>query len=437
MLIEFTTENFLSIREKISLSMLAVKQLKELEESNIHLEGKYPLLKSAVIYGANASGKSNVLAAMRFMKWFVMNSSKESQVLEKIPIIKHKLYTKCKKKPSFFEIIFLIKNFKYRYGFEASENGIKTEWLFQVKRIKETPLFLRQKDAIEVMKDFNEGKNLEAKTRNNALFLSVVAQFNGNISTQILNWFNGFRIISGLDDNAYSHVSAKMLEDEDLREFIVSFLRKADIGIEDINVKIEKLDTSELFEYLSQKAKDKFLSQGKGDEQNVYTVVTKHPIYNEKGKVIGSQSLDLEGEESEGTKKFFNLIGPIIDSILYGYVFIVDELDARLHPLLTLALLKVFNSTKNITSQFIFATHDTTLLRKKVLRRDQIWFTEKDKRGATDLYSLAEYKLPSGTVRKDASYENDYIKGKYGAIPFIGDFSSLLEQGNGKKEKNR
>ena len=195
MLISFKIGNFLSFNQERTLSLLASAPVKEYQEDNVFSADRYSLLKSAIIYGANAGGKSNLLNAMNRMKWIVINSSKNLQIQELLPVIPFKLRADTVTQPSRFEITMLIEDSKYRYGFEADANGIKSEWLFTSKKIKEDNLFIREGEEIDVSPKFKEGKGLEEKTRNNALFLSVCAQFNGEISERILKWFFNFNVI--------------------------------------------------------------------------------------------------------------------------------------------------------------------------------------------------------------------------------------------------
>jgi len=217
--------------------MLAVKPIKEFEASNVFETDRYRLLTSAVIYGANASGKSYFLKGMDFLKWFIINSSKETQKDERINIERFRLSPSTKKKPSFFEISMLIDNTKYRYGFEADRNNVRGEWLFYSRKIKEYPLFIRDKEGIEVFTDFPEGNGLEERTRNNALFLSVAAQFNGIIAGKIIDWFHSFNVISGLDDIRYQNFTVKKLRDPGFKDKLIKLLNAADLSIKDIQVK--------------------------------------------------------------------------------------------------------------------------------------------------------------------------------------------------------
>ncbi|OHD33021.1 MAG: hypothetical protein A2086_16445 [Spirochaetes bacterium GWD1_27_9] len=429
MLINFTVGNYLSFKDKVSLNMNA-SSIKEREEENIIIYEKYKLLKSAAIYGANASGKSNLLKALGFMRWLVINSSKETTINEEIDIYPFKLSTETENKPSFFEIIFLLNDKTYRYGFEIDRKEVKAEWLYQTETTKEKLLFIRNKDIIEVKKHFKEGKNLEEKTRNNALFLSVAANFNGFISLDIINWFTNFKVISGLKDDNYSIITMEMLDNEDTKKKIYDFIKNADLGIMDISLSKEKFSEKilpkgmpdDLFKSLSEKFKD----------EEFVNINTYHQKFNEKNEVIETISFLLD-EESSGTNKYFNLSGLIVKSLLKGSILAIDEIDAKLHPLLTKAIIELFNSSKTNknNAQLIFVTHDTNLLTSSLLRRDQIWFTEKNRYEATDLYSLVEYKIEDKKVRNDASYQRDYISGKYGAIPFIGNFEAIFGEING------
>ncbi len=421
MLVDFRVANFRSIKNEICLSMESGSYDKVYLENIIEMN-QTKLVKCAAIYGANASGKSNIIDAMSFMPWFVQNSSKEMQLNDRIPVVPFKLDSTSEKAPSLFQACFILDNSIFRYGFECNQREVVKEWLFRKIRNKEEALFLRENDGIEIFEDFSEGSRLEEKTRNNALFLSVVAQFNGKISSQVLKWFSNFGYLSGLRDIAYEKFTAELLQNESTRKILVEFIKRADIGIEDLNF---KETASEVID----KSKNSDTIPGVVRSKRTFIIDALHPKYTD-GKRDGSVTLDFQREESEGTKKFFRIIGPILDCLANGYVVAIDELDAKLHPLLTKAVVQLFNSKESNprNSQLIFTTHDTNLLSQGKLRRDQIWFTEKTGESATDLYSLADFKLPDGDkVRKDANYEDNYIKGRYGAIPFIGNFNELLK----------
>lgn len=411
MLIRFEVGNFLSFKDIVSFSMIATS-IKEHDENVFHLE-KMNLLKSSIIYGANASGKSNLIKAMNFMRIFVAKSATRMQASDSIPIRSFKLSNNVVNEPSHFEVVFIHKGVKYRYGFQTTSEEIYKEWLYYVPNRKETKLFEREKDDFNIGLNFKEGKGLEEKTRKNALFLSVSAQFNGEISNKVLEWFKKFKIISGLNDDTYRNFTLKRMKEDGFKRDILGLLEIADLGIEDINVEERAMDENDLAK-LPDVVQSLFKSASKAISTRINTIRKKE---DNSGQIF-----DLEDEESEGTKKIFFLSGPIMDSLQNGNVLIVDELDSRLHPLIMEYLLSLFNSRKNMGSQLIFASHNTMLLNKDVFRRDQIWFTKKNKEGSSELYSLIDYK-----VRNNASFDKDYLMGKYGAIPHIGK-ERLLEE---------
>lgn len=415
MLIEFSVKNYLSFKDRATLSMVATKPIKEFRDDNVIVTERYNLLKCEAIYGANASGKSNLLRAMRFMTHFAFHSAKETQAKEPINVTPYKLATHTKNKPSSFEIVFIIDKVKYRYGFEVDKEMVVAEWLYYATKIQEKELFLRENDIIDVAKAFKEGKGLEAKTRDNALFLSVVAQLNGETAIKILNWFGyGIRELSDNLDKFFQDMTAKMLNDEKSKDMLLKLIQRADFNIDLIRAKEVEIDVSENTQYFNEEFRKELLSHLKDAKD--YEIKTIHKVYDEEGKEAGLAEFDFINEESEGTKKYFNVIGPIIRTLAEGRVLVIDELDTRIHPNLTRALVKLFNSkeTNPNNAQLIFATHDTNILSSHIFRRDQIWFAEKDEKGATSIYSLSELR-----IRKDASYEKDYLKGRYGAIPFI------------------
>lgn len=427
MLIDFEVGNYLSFKDPVRLSMLAVNPYKEhLEDNTFGIgTGDGRLLKSAAIYGANASGKSNLIAAMNFMRRFVLSSSKDTQVEDEIPVKPFLLDAATENAPSRFEISFIQNGLRYRYGFEANQKAIRKEWLLCTEKIKEKPLFLREDDGIEVGKDFKEGVGLEEKTRDNALFLSVVAQFNGETAGRVLKWFSGFRTLHGLYDQEFESYAARCLQDETKHEQLVKLIRDADVGIADLSVTETAMSPDEqMLKFFQPDFQKKLRSQVQ------LKISATHQRFRD-GEPDDFVSFNFNDMESEGTKKFLRMAAPLLDCLNNGFVVAIDELDAKLHPLLTKAIVGLFNSAASNPkgAQLIFVTHDTNLLEYGKLRRDQIWFTEKTRFSATALYSLAEFKLPDGTkVRNDAALEANYICGRYGAIPYLGNFETILQE---------
>ncbi len=221
-----------------------------------------------------------------------------------------------------------------------------------------------------------------------------------------------------MEHDGYIGFAMEQMENEDFKNEIVNLVKTADIGIEDIILEKEKVP-SEFFEEMSipSDLKEKIL-EGGGLQRILLN--TYHKQYDENDNEVGKIIFELDEEESKGTRKFFKMSAPILNTLREGKVLIIDELDASLHPMLTKHLIKLFHNEKINTknAQLIFATHDTNMLTPIMFRRDQIWLTEKDKFGATDIYSLAQLK----DVIKNENFEKQYIQGKYGAIPYLGKF---------------
>ncbi len=418
MLVNFTFQNFRSFRDEKTLSMEA-GSIKELQES-VFQKSIYQLLPAAVMYGANSSGKSNVLLALRTMRSVLLGSVRLNPN-DKLYFQPFKLDLTSVNNPTSFEIQFLLGEVKYRYGFDYDQTHICKEWLYE-KCVgeREFNLFLRADDEFKVSKTrFPEGLGKEKATPSNRLFVSLVAQLNGAKSMRILNWFNSCNFLSGMDSQEYEGFTLQMFsEHKEGCEQALDFFHHVQLGFNELLVTEKPFSEDKLFgkmqlpEELMEKLKGKKIMEAK----------TSHNVYNEQGEISRIGTFDKDEMESEGTKKIIEMSGPIFDTLRFGKVLIVDELDAKLHPLLTRSVLQLFMNRKTNAhgAQLVFATHDTNLLNLDYLRRDQIWFTEKDKTESTDLYSLLEFKDENGIkVRNDRSVQKDYINGRYGAIPFL------------------
>jgi len=419
MLIEFTVGNFLSFNTKRTLSFKAAA-ISDLD--NVFTIDNYRLLRSAVVYGANSSGKSNLIKALDGMRNILLNSVKlnDKDPLDYTPFL---LSEQSEHAPTHFETEFLIGGKTYRYGFEYTLESIVNEWLFVKQGVakKETTLFIRTKDGIGITDQFVEGKGKEEATNDNRLFVSLVAQLGGKISKQIIEWFRSYNVISGLAHQEYNGFTMRMLHDKkEGCEQALSLFQKLKLGFQELMVKESEFNVSDLPIDFPDSVKSKLSKDYSG--KKMLSIKTMHNKYDSQGLIIDSVAFDKDRSESEGTKKIIDLTGPIFDSLLTGKMLIIDELDAKLHPLLTIQLVNLFNKkeTNPKNSQLLFATHDTNLLNADLFRRDQIWFTEKDEFEQTDLYNLVEFKLPDGTkVRNDSNLEKNYIRGRYGAIPYI------------------
>ncbi len=416
MLIEFSVGNYKSFREKVTLSMVAAairSKDKVVDENNVvETDQKFKLLTSAAIYGANASGKTNLLSAVRFMTNFIADSAKDTQTSEKIPTDRFRLSKEFDDKPSHFEMVFLMEGKRYRYGFEVSSDKVVSEWLYCASKSKEAKLFERSLQDISIGTHFKEGKEFIPRTRNNALFLSVVAQWNGQLATQIVSWFQMIGVPYDIGSGAVPYFSYD--SPEDLKVETLKFIKALDVSIKDFSLEPFQVPKS-----LPAQMKEDFEKLG------LAQIKTVHNRYDAAGKVIGSVEFSLEKNESAGTRKLFSLHPLIFLALELGVVIFVDELEVKLHPILTFHIIQLFNNrhTNPKHAQLIFTSHDRNLLDHRYFRRDQIWFTEKDNCEASHLHSLAEFK-----VRNDASFGLDYIRGKYGGIPFIGNLDYLFEQ---------
>lgn len=398
MLVNFTFKNFRSFKNEMTLSMEAAS-IQELSEAVVESCGE-DLLPVAVMYGANSSGKSNVLKALKAMRDVLLNSVKlnPKDRLEAEPF---SLDMTSGEEPTSFEIQFTLNGSKFRYGFDYTTEAIIAEWLYEKRSgEREFELFLRSGNEFRISKTrFAEGMGKQAATPDNRLFVSLVAQLNGKVSQSILDWFSNIEYMSGMDGKGYAGKTLEMLfMNKNGSAEIKHFFDEANLGFMDIDVKLDNAEEVKM------------------------RAETVHWLYDEKGNRKGVRNFPTDKMESEGTKKIIEIAGPIFDAILHGKILIVDELDAKLHPFLTRKIIGLFmNKEFNKTgAQLIFATHDTNLLNIQYLRRDQIWFTEKDKSDSTDLYSLVEFRDDSGNkVRNDRNIEKDYINGRYGAIPFM------------------
>lgn len=432
MLLQFSIQNYKTFKEKITLSLIASNYDKtSMEEDNITFEPGFDLriLKSAVVYGANASGKSKLTEALRFMQRLMVSSLNDSQVFDKINVQPFLLSTDTEQKGSEFEIIFLYKGIIYRYGFEVDCHKVIAEWLFIRPKTKEIQLFYRDQESFDIHpRNFSKGSRLakEGLIRKNVLFLSVCAQFNETYSMSILEWVNEMTILHDnhrLNDQMFTVQLAKASEGN--KKVILDLFKAADLGIEDILFKsTEYIAVNPLIGEEATRAMDEIKLGGVPYFSPIYTRHFKYDINNKK---VGQVDFTLNTDESDGTQKFFALAGVILMVLNNGSVFIMDELDTQMHPNLVARILAIFNSKSGNpnNAQLLFTAHDTNLLNTDLLRRDQIWFTEKDRYGAATLYSLADFK--SEEVRKGESFEENYLRGKYGAVPYLGFFDELTE----------
>lgn len=420
MLVYFKVGNFRSIKEPIVINFKAAA-ISEHKSTHVVTKENDELLRTVLLYGPNASGKSKILDGFVFYRWLVLTSATGNQSTDEINTEPFALNTRTMKQPSFFESEFYIGNKAYRYGFEADKKVIHKEWLLEVRKTTVQPLFLRHKQEFDISKKFANAAGLEKRTRKNALFLSVASQWNVQVAEAILEWFSEIITVHGLMDSDYRRVTTTMLKRKDLGPVVTNLIKKADLGINRLyTANFSPEDREAILRQLPEELRKDTLDRM---DNELSPVFTGHTVYDHQGKAVDEAQFELNSDESEGTKKFYNLAGVFIDAIGSGRLVIIDEFDARLHTLLTKAIINLFNkSGVNKSAQLMAVSHDTALLDKDLLRRDQIYFIEKDRYGASQAATLVEFK-----ARKEAPYYKNYLEGKYGAIPFIGNFESTIK----------
>ncbi|MCX6055886.1 MAG: ATP-binding protein [Chloroflexi bacterium] len=438
MIIEFSVGNYASFKDPVTLSLVAARSIKSRNrvldaENLIPVDAELSLLVSTVVYGPNAGGKSNLIKASAFMCDFVRTSFRELPAGAAINVQPFRLSTQTVGGPSTFEMVFLIEGRQFRYGFSVNSQKVEREWLFMIPKTKEIALFEREGQAIRPnpsnahAREFRAilsllGRiNSQEPLRSNALFLSVAAQNNGALARQVTDWFTNLRFMSGLDDLGYRGFTIQQFKDVEQQARINDLVHRLDVGID--LIEMVPIDRDEALKGAPGPLRELFERMGKSE---TVSFRSHHQVYDEQGKPIQSTTFDLLQNESDGTQKLFFMAGPILDALANGRVLWVDEMEARLHPNLTGALVGLFNSRASNPkrAQLIFTTHDTNLLDLRKMRRDQIWFIDKDKTAASRLYSLVEFK-----IRNDnSSLEDDYIHGIYGATPHLGELAAAFDQ---------
>jgi AAA15 family ATPase/GTPase len=400
MLIEFSVTNYRSFLTTQSLT-LAANTATELREENSFISPVSNLprfLRSAVVYGPNAAGKSNLIQAIAFMKRFVLSSAKESQEGEKIDATPFLFNRQSNQNPSEFEILFVQNGIRYQYGFSINSKRVTGEWLFAYPEGRAQKWFERNYD-LETQKDVwyfgpkftGRRKVWQEATRSNALFLSTAIQLNNEQLKPVFNWFDHKLHVIDQGGNLHPGFSTSECEKEEKKKKILKFMNAADLSITDIFLEKKEFSTKDLPSEMPQNIKEEISKELDG--KKLTSLFFMHPS-SDTGEDV---ALEFE-EESAGTRKFFILAGPWLDVLDNGLVLFVDELDTSLHPHLVRFLLNLFHNpeTNRHNAQLVFTTHDTTVLDQNLVRRDQVWFVEKDAENATRLYPLSDYKPRKG-----------------------------------------
>ena len=418
MLLQFTVENFKSIKNPVTLSMIANKDKEHIDD--LIEFGKENILPSAAIYGANASGKSNVLMAIS-AALILIRTSNMRQITDKMAmIVPFKFDKDTVVKPTLFDFIFIYNDKKYQYGFSADINRIYTEYLYEYKTAKPSMVFTRENtnDYSFTKADEKEFEGYRLKTTENKLFLSTATEWNCVKTKEPFLWFaQEIDTYDGANMDSLSGTSFNLIDqhknDEDFIRFMTEMLKEADINISKYDVKTSEMGKDKLPPLQLPpgiEITDDFFRNMKNIE-----ITTHHDIgegHDKKDYVLSMN------EESVGTRKYFMYTPFILKALKEGRTLVIDEIDSSLHPLLIDYLLGLFSnkSVNTNNAQLICTTHETSMLNLDTFRRDQIYFTEKENTtGVTDLYSLDEY-----SPRKAENIRKGYLQGRYGAIPYIG-----------------
>ncbi|NSX04019.1 AAA family ATPase [Cupriavidus gilardii] len=414
MLVEFRVKNFRSLRDEQVLSLVASKDASLADTNTVEsgLKAAPRLLSSAVVYGANASGKSNLIKALQYMRGVVVESATVVQPGQTYAVQPFRLDTASAEEPSEFEVTVILSGVRHQYGFAMTQQRIVREHLLVYKAFKPQRWFERHYDASSGKDVYEFGTGLkgsktlwENATRSNALFLSMAAQLNSEALRPLFDWFASSLVLFNEQALLNPQVSIEMLKQPGGRKRICDFLTSADISIADIEVVTRKVPGQTMH-----------FDVAAGKSELRYEEVEQQQLRFSHTTGRGTAVFDLM-DESSGTRNLLFLAGPVLDILEKGQTLVIDELDTSLHTLLVRELVRMFHRPEINTggAQLIFTTHDTSLLdAPDLFRRDQIWLVEKDNEQASNLIALAEF-----SPRKNEALERGYLIGRYGGIPFV------------------
>lgn len=423
MLIQFTVRNFRSIRDEQTLSLVKGKgnELSGRNSFDPQAPATSELLRSAVIYGPNAAGKSSLIDAIQTMKGLVVNSSTKFQHGDELPVTPFKLDRDTEGQPSEFEVLFVADGTRYQYGFSASDERIFDEWLLAYPNGRPQRWFGRSWDATTKSYEWEMGSALSGQkqlwldsTRQNALFLSTAVQLNSAQLKPVYDWFRHKLRLANVAGWT-PEFTASQCEDLETKKRVLNFIKAADIDVQDVKIKSEKFAAQHLPAEMPEDVRKRILDDLK--DHKVYDIKTVHHGVN-------GQSVEFDfDDESDGTQKLFAFAGPWLDVLDKGYVLLVDELHDNLHPKIVQFLVELFHQPEanKFGAQLVFTTHDTSILNQEIFRRDQVWFCEKDAAKSTRLYPLTDFSPRKG--REDL--EAGYLSGRYGALPYLRSFSKM------------
>src|SRR3989304_1284405 len=424
MFIEFKVTNFRSIHNTQTLSMVAGTGT-ELKEQNMLASGLLSLpdiLRSSVIYGPNAAGKSNLLRAVQFMQSFGLTSQslEDGQDINVTPFL---LNSKSRTEPSEFEVIFVQDKVRYQFGFAVNNVRVMNEWLLAYPEGRPQRWYERKYDQQKESDTWNFGGRFsgprtmidvwQKATRQNGLFLSTAIQLNSEQLKPVFNWFQQKLAVILPSGDINLQFSIEQCASDDGKKQVMEFMNSADISITGIELKKIPFSPDILPTNMYQEIKEHLIRDFQGKEMTNVRFLHK----TDSKDIV---SFDIS-DESGGTQKLFAFAGPLLDVLAKGRILLVDELDTSLHPLMVRFLISLIHNPEvnRSNAQLVFTTHDTSVLDTEIFRRDQVWFVGKNTENVTRLYPLTEF-----SPRKGEAIERGYLNGRYGALPFIGEVKS-------------
>ena len=442
MLLQFLVENFKSFKDETLLNLAPAKSLRGIDHTLEQTAGKKVKgLPLAALYGANASGKSNLLQAMAFAQRLVTRGTTGDKPIDVTPF---RLDAACREKPSRFEFVLTHENVLYTYGFAVTSKRVEEEYLFAHFTSKESRVFERVTNDSEVVVEAGAclARNKEEKqfvrfvakgTRPNQLFLTEANERNSELLKPLMAWFkNNLKIVS--PDSSFVQLPLQAHDNREFADFLSKTMSIADVGIKSIVTKETQLEAQALPRGLSKEIVQQVLDRLPDTEANTAVFISSHDgncvsirrnqddnlsliLLKSRHTTRGGKDIDFDlQDESDGTRRLMHLAPGLLDFQSNEVVLIIDELDRSMHPLLCRLYVDAFLNTRGSRGQLVFSTHQTCLLDQELLRRDEVWFVEKDDEGSSHLTSLAEYR-----VRDDLKLEKGYLHGRFGAIPFLGD----------------
>ncbi len=428
MLIEFRVKNFRSLRDEQTLSFVATKDKTSQDTHTIAtgVRAAPSILRSAVIYGANASGKSNVLRALQFMQMMVRNSAVGMHPGQPTNAQPFRLDPASLSAPTEFEVTVLLDGVRYQYGFSLNAERVLHEHLLVYKAFKPQRWFERNYNPETKTETFEFGDSLkgakatwEAATRPNSLFLSMAVQLNSKQLRPLSEWFETRLSVIAEGTRPRREDALARLNIDGVRKFVHALVLQGDIGISDIEVTTRTVPR----QYSVRNA-----ATGEIEEKSFD--INETDVRFVHAGPHGDAKFDF-GDESEGTRNLVLLSDPLLKAMMFGGTLVIDEFESSLHPLLVRKMIELFHTgDAEMRPQLLFTTHDTSLLSADLFRRDQIWFVEKSREQASSLFSLAEFG-----ARKGEAIEKGYLSGRYGAIPFLGELPTPVETATSVRDK--